>query len=63
MKNRNINSNREKQSVYYQNTECIDRVKNNVLHPYFLESQPEKAENRIFFIWSDKVFFDKNTDS
>ena len=34
-------------------------MKNNVLHPYFLESQPEKAENRIFFIGSDKVFFDK----
>ena len=34
-------------------------MKNNVLHPYFLESQPEKAENRIFFIGSDKAFFDK----
>ena len=34
-------------------------MKNNVLHPYFLESQPEKAEKEIFFIGSDKTFFDK----
>ena len=59
MKKRIINSNREKQYMCYQSTECAYRVKNNVLHPYFLESQPEKAENRIFFIGSDKALFDK----
>ena len=49
-KNRNINSNREKHHIYDQNVEGIYRVKKSILHPYFLESQPEKAENRIFFI-------------
>ena len=62
MKNSGINSNREKQHIYYQNREGIHRMKKSVLHPPFSESQPEKAENRIFFIGSDEVFFDKNTD-
>ena len=62
MKNSVINSNREKQHMYYQNIEGIHRMKKSVLHPPFSESQPENAENRIFFIGSDKVFFDKNTD-
>ena len=59
MKKRSINSNREKQPIYYQNSEGIHRVKKSILHLPFSESQPEKAENRIFFIGSDKVFFDK----
>ena len=62
MKKRIINSNREKQHMYYQNREGVHRVKKRILHPPFSESQPEKAENRIFFIGSDKVFFDKNID-
>ena len=59
MKNSNLNSNREKHHIYYQNGDCVHRVKKSILHPPFSESQPEKAENRIFFIGSDKVFFDK----
>ena len=62
MKNSNLNSNREKHHIYDQNVEDVHRVKKNILHPTFSESQPEKAENRIFFIGSDKVFFDKNID-
>ena len=62
MKNSVINSNREKEPMYYQNREGVHRAKKIILHPPFSESQPEKAENRIFFIGSDKVFFDKNTD-
>ena len=59
MKKSSTNSNREKQYMYYQNTECMHRVKNTVLHPPFSESQPEKAEKGAFFIGSDKVLFDK----
>ena len=62
MKKRIINSNREKHHIYYQNGDCVHRVKKSILHLPFSESQPEKAKNRIFFIGSDKVFFDKNTD-
>ena len=57
-----INSNREKHHIYYQNVEGVHRVKKSVLHLPFSESQPEKAENRIFFIGFIKVLFDKKTD-
>ena len=59
MKNSSLNSNRERHPIYDQNGDCVHRVKKSLLHPPFSESQPEKAENRIFFIGSDKVFFDK----
>ena len=59
MKKRAINSNREKQYMCYQNTECMHRVKNTVLHPPFSESQPEKAKIMTFFIWSNLIHFNK----
>ena len=57
MKKRSTNSNREKQTIYYQNTEGIHRVKNSVLHSPFSESQPEKAEKKTFFVGSTKILF------
>ena len=49
MKNSNLNSNREKHRIYYQNGDDVHRVKKSILHPPFSESQPEKAEKWIFF--------------
>ena len=57
MKNRNINSNREKNPIYYQNIEGVPRVKKSILHPPFSESQPEKAEKGTFFVGSTKIPF------
>ena len=57
MKNSAINSNREKQHAYYQNTEGAHRVKKSLLHPPFSESQPEKAEKGTFFVGSIKILF------
>ena len=63
MKNRNINSNREKHHIYYQNVEDVHRVKKNILHLPFSESQPEKAEKGTFFVESTRIFFWQNIDS
>ena len=57
MKNSILNSNREKQYMCYQNTECMHKVKNTVLHPPFSESQPEKEEKEAFFVGSTRTFF------
>ena len=57
MKKRIINSNREKQHLCYQNTECIHRVQKSTLHPPFSESQPEKAEKETFFVGSTRIHF------
>ena len=62
MKKRIINSNREKQHIYYQNIEGIYRMKKSVLHPYFLESQPEKAENKTFLQDLLRSFLTKKMD-
>ena len=59
MKKRIINSNREKQYMCYQNTECMHKVKNTVLHPHFSESQPEKAEKETLFVGSIRILFDQ----
>ena len=55
MKKSAINSNREKEPMYYQNREGAHRVKKSILHPPFSESQPEKAEKEIFFVGSIRV--------
>ena len=57
MKNRNINNNREKHTIYYQNIEGVPRVKKSILHPPFSESQPEKAEKETFFVGSTRILF------
>ena len=57
MKNSVINSNREKEHIYYQNVEGVHRVKKSILHPPFSESQPEKAEKETFFVGSTKILF------
>ena len=57
MKNSVINSNREKQHIYYQNIEGIHRMKKSILHPPFSESQPEKAEKETFFVGSARIHF------
>ena len=57
MKNRNINSNREKHHIYYQNEDCVHRVKKSILHPPFSESQPEKAKKETFFVGSTRILF------
>ena len=59
MKNSGINSNREKQHIYYQNREGVHRMKKSILHPPFSEIQPEKVEKGTFFVGSIKVLFDK----
>ena len=57
MKNSVINSNREKLHIYYQNGDCVHRVKKSILHPPFSESQPEKAEKETFFVGSTRILF------
>ena len=57
MKNSGINSNREKEPIYYQNGEGVHRVKKSILHPSFSESQPEKAEKETFFVGSTRILF------
>ena len=57
MKNSVINSNREKEPMYYQNREGIHRMKKSILHPPFSESQPEKAEKETFFVGSTRILF------
>ena len=57
MKNRNLNSNREKHHIYYQNGDCEQRKKKSILHPPFSESQPEKAEKGTFFVGPTKIPF------
>ena len=62
MKKRIINSNREKQHMYYQNREGVHRVKKRILHPPFSESQPEKAEKGTSFVGSIKTLLTKKID-
>ena len=59
MKNSVINSNREKEPMYYQNVEGVHRAKKIILHPTFSESQPEKAKIMTFFIWYNAMTFNK----
>ena len=57
MKNSVINSNREKEPMYYQNREGVPWVKKSILHPPFSESQPEKDEKGTFFVGSTRIHF------
>ena len=57
MKNSNLNSNREKDPIYYQNIEGVPRVQKSILHPPFSESQPEKDEKATFFVGSTRILF------